>query len=1003
MGNLPCNLKLERLDDGQGLATTLSDHSAKWHKNCRYMYNQTKLKHLQNRKREDSSASTSSESLGTMTSEAAQEYFSKMKRHQIKLTYRSEDDDTSIMLAFSGNMIKQRKEWLSNGMMERKRRRELGLPEIYLYGKDCKSISCSDFVNKELILFSNANNIRTIPSLVDGMILGQRKVMFTCFERNDAKEIKVADLGGSIVEHSSYYYEHESLMRTIKNLAQNFVGSNNINLLQPIGQFGSRLFGGKDSASPRYISTLLSPLAQHIFNASDSPLLNNQYDGNRRIEPEYYVPIIPMVLVNGAEGVGTGWATSIPNYDPREIIRNLKRLLAGDEPIPMNPWYKNFEGTIESKGKQNYSCSGEVSVITANKIEITELPVKIWTQSYKEKVMEPMLHGVQSNKDKEKKKGTKAVKAPSSSITDYKEHHTDKTVKFVVTMPQDTLSKFKEQGMHRAFKLQTSISTRSMVLFDADGCIKKYKTVEKILKEFFTVRLEFYHKRKAYLDGMLSAEASKLDNQVRFILEKISGKVAVGNEENKESIRILEELGYDSDPVNVWKKAFFKEQHVRQDRVTPRVTLTGLPLVLGVEGHREKNQLLVIFTFIHMQLEKEKSAESGDEEEKTEGPDYDYLLNLSRRPLTEQKNDELIKKRDLKVAERDLMRGKTAANLWNEDLDLLCVELDAKEEKEKEENKGKKEDKSQKKLDDVFKAMEQGEGQSLANRLGDTPDKIEKKKKSPVKKIKPTMDTSDESGDNFIIEEIRVQPKAERPKRAKAAKTLKRDSSGDEWGSDQSEPEAEPIVPSTDFSDQSDEEKVDEGALVTKQELNSVLASIERIINSRPLTKPSDDQMDQNPITPLGLLGQHFNPEYKGIEMNSNEMTKRYRYIIRVTKMVQRRWQRDYLSTFNIRAQSSLFIKSLFKNGDLVYLDNRGPRQTWPLGRISQLIPGPNGIVRLLKVLCKSNELIRSIQRVLPLELDFELTPKTSDPSASISSQGDIKVITRSGSPSETT
>ncbi|KAG1697692.1 DNA topoisomerase 2-alpha [Nymphon striatum] len=857
--------------------------------------------------------------LGTSTSKEAQEYFSEINRHRIKFTYRSEDDDTSIRLAFSKKMIEQRKEWLGNSMMERKRRRELGLPEIYLYGKDCKSISYSDFVNKELILFSNADNIRSIPSLVDGMKPGQRKVMFTCFKRNDKKEIKVAQLAGSVAEHSSYHHGETSLMSTIINLAQNFVGSNNINLLQPIGQFGSRLTGGKDSASPRYISTLLSPLAQHIFNASDSPLLNNQYEDNQRIEPEYYVPILPMVLVNGADGIGTGWSTKIPNYDPREIIRNLKRLLAGDEPIPMNPWYKNFKGTIESIDNQRYICNGEVSVITANKIEITELPVKTWTQSYKEAVMEPMLHGVQPNKDKEKEKGTKAVKVPSI-ISDYKELHTDKTVKFVVTMPQDTLSKFEEDGMHRAFKLQTSMSTSSMVLFDADGCLKKYETVDEILQEFFTVRLEFYHKRKAYLDGMLSAEASKLDNQARFILEKISGKVVVENKKKKEIIRILEERGYDSDPVNVWKKAAFKEQDVRQARVTLRVTLTGLPLVLRLEGKgkkvqngagenqspeyylrlgkaisvlnhvgysltnrranhyelgvmitilREKNQLLVIFTFIHMQLEKEKSAESGDEEEKTEGPDYDYLLNLSMWSLTEEKKDELIKKRDLKVAERDLMRGKTAADLWTENLDLFCVELDAIEQKEREElnyfknlpkptqgkgnarkkalhadvlpsplgqrivpridpelrrkaekaaeskeNKGKKkkEDKTQKKLDDVFKAMEQGEGQSqsLASRLGDTPDKIEKRKKSPVKKMKLTMDTSDESDDNFIIEEIQVQPKAERPKRAKAAKTLKIDSSGDEWGSDQSEPEAEPNVPSKDFSDQSDEEKVDD-------------------------------------------------------------------------------------------------------------------------------------------------------------------------------------------------
>ena len=126
-----------------------------------------------------------------------------------------------------------------------------------------------------------------------------------------------------------------SLMGTIINLAQNYVGSNNINLLQPIGQFGTRIHGGKDSASPRYIFTMLSPLARLIYPEADDPLLNYLLDDNQRIEPEWYCPIIPMVLVNGADGIGTGYMTKIPNYDPREIAENIKRMIAGEEPEMM--------------------------------------------------------------------------------------------------------------------------------------------------------------------------------------------------------------------------------------------------------------------------------------------------------------------------------------------------------------------------------------------------------------------------------------------------------------------------------------------------------------------------------------------------------------------------------------------------------------------------------------------------------------------------------------------
>merc|ERR1719228_1175146 len=253
--------------------------------------------------------------LGTSTSKEAKEYFADMVRHKIKFNYSGQTDDQSITLAFSKKAVDQRKEWLTDWMEEGKRRKELNLPEVYLYEKDTRVVNYTDFINKELVLFSNMDNERSIPSLVDGFKPGQRKVMFTCFKRNiEKKEIKVAQLAGSVGELSAYHHGEMSLMGTIINLAQNFVGSNNINLLQPIGQFGTRLTGGKDSASPRYIFTQLSPLARHIFNSNDDPLLNYLKDDNLQIEPEWYIPILPMVLVNGADGIGTGWMTKIPNY-----------------------------------------------------------------------------------------------------------------------------------------------------------------------------------------------------------------------------------------------------------------------------------------------------------------------------------------------------------------------------------------------------------------------------------------------------------------------------------------------------------------------------------------------------------------------------------------------------------------------------------------------------------------------------------------------------------------
>ena len=164
-----------------------------------------------------------------------------------------------------------------------------------------------------------------------------------------------------------------------------------------------------------------------IFNANDEPLLNFLNEDNQRIEPYWYLPIIPMVLVNGAEGIGTGWSSKVPNYDPREIInvsefdltrfkklylqiqiffQNLKRMINGLEPQSMQPWFKNFKGSIEQLEAQKYVINGEISELSETKLEITELPIRTWTQTYKENTIEPYLNG--------------SEKVPAQ-ITDYKE------------------------------------------------------------------------------------------------------------------------------------------------------------------------------------------------------------------------------------------------------------------------------------------------------------------------------------------------------------------------------------------------------------------------------------------------------------------------------------------------------------------------------------------------------------------------------------------------------
>merc|ERR1719169_351035 len=161
-------------------------------------------------------------------------------------------------------------------------------------------VSYQDFVNLELVQFSKYSVMRSVPSVMDGFKPTQRKVLFCCFKRNLRSDVKVAQMVGYIGEHSAYHHGEMSLSGTIITMAQDFVGSNNLNLLVPSGQFGTRLQGGSDHASARYIYTRLAPMTRLIFSPLDDAVLNYLEEDGQRIEPEWFAPIIPMILVNGA-------------------------------------------------------------------------------------------------------------------------------------------------------------------------------------------------------------------------------------------------------------------------------------------------------------------------------------------------------------------------------------------------------------------------------------------------------------------------------------------------------------------------------------------------------------------------------------------------------------------------------------------------------------------------------------------------------------------------------
>ncbi|EIW70432.1 hypothetical protein TREMEDRAFT_43154 [Tremella mesenterica DSM 1558] len=533
--------------------------------------------------------------LGTSTSADAKKYFSALERHRLAFETMKNEDRALIDMAFNKKKADDRKEWLRQFK-----------PGTFL-DHDVHTVPISDFVNKELILFSMADNIRSIPSVADGLKPGQRKVLFGCFKRNLTKEIKVAQLAGYVSEKTAYHHGEQSLTSTIVGLAQNFVGSNNINLLAPNGQFGTRIAGGKDAASARYIYTEIPRMTRAIFHSADDGLLDYMLEDGMGIEPDYYLPVVPLVLINGADGIGTGWSTSIPNYNPVDIVNNLRKMMRGEEPERMNPWFRGFRGSIERVEQDKYKVSGIIEKVNNNTLEITELPIRKWTQDFKE-MLEEMTTGTD--------------KVPST-VKDYEEHHTDTTVHFRLHLADNHMRAAEEEGFEKRFKMSTTISTSNMVCFDMNGKIKKYSSAEEILSDFFHKRLEFYALRKQHLADELNRQFEKLSNQARFVQMIISKELSVSNKKKAVLVAELRTLNF---------KPFPKGKKKDEGEVEPNLEEED-------EGQASDYDYLLgmaIWSLTAEKVEKLLAERDGKEQELIE------LLKLSAQNLWDRDLDKFL-------------------------------------------------------------------------------------------------------------------------------------------------------------------------------------------------------------------------------------------------------------------------------------------------------------------------------------------------------------------------
>ena len=414
--------------------------------------------------------------LGTSSAAEAKHYFSNLDRHVSIYAASDAADAEAIDMAFSKDRAADRREWLASTNFS-----SFDSPD------DDANTGIESFVNSELILFAYADNQRSIPSAIDGLKPSQRKVLFACFKRNLVKEIKVAQLSGYVAEHTAYHHGEASLQSTIIGMAQDFVGANNLPLLATSGQFGTRHHGGKDAASSRYIYTHLSPCARWLYPEADDDQLQRCIDDGMMVEPRFFVPVIPMLLVNGSQGIGTGWSTTIPKYNPLDVIGVIEQMLDGKSPRKnLVPWIRGFDGGMTKLSKGRYQSTGVVGkVSTTSKSKtalcVSELPVGKWTSDYK-----TTLNGL----------------IEKEIVRDYTEHHTGAGVQFNLKVPEP-VAQLPKAKMLRTFKLTSIVAESNMHAFDADGSIKKYGTALEIAKDFFPVRLALYVKQGYSLDGRL--------------------------------------------------------------------------------------------------------------------------------------------------------------------------------------------------------------------------------------------------------------------------------------------------------------------------------------------------------------------------------------------------------------------------------------------------------------------------------------------------------------------
>lgn len=523
----------------------------------------------------------------------------------LKMIEFKNDEDASANMnkVFHKKFSDARKEWLQ----------EYNPENIALVWNGDKEetvqLTTSDFLNTEMIKFSIDDCGRSIPHLMDGLKEGHRKVLFACFLKKlnyTGKSLKSAQLAGYVAEKTFYHHGEQNLYETITKMANAYPGSNNIPLLYRDGQFGTRVSGGHDSANARYTCTKLDMLTRLLFREEDDILLDRVVEDGNMAEPKFYVPILPVILINGCTAaIGTGWSSSLPSYNPLDLIESVKEWLDNDGEVLMEdegvitsllpeltPWYREHTGLIEKVDETKFISYGNITTEKRTKI-VDELPIGYWTDNFK-----VFLDGLLEEK----------------IIKKVKNYSTPKKVKFVITETSNGI-----KCNMKNLKLHKYLYTSNMVMFDENKRIKKFDSVYRIIDSFCKVRLLYYKKRKKHQLNNLKNVVKYMGNKRRFLEEVLNGDF----------------------------KLFDDSGSRRKSRKTD-----DLFKDLEDRGY-DKNT---------------KDCDNNDSKDKGE-KGYDYLLRLQFRSITEENIKKLDNDIDTKTKLKDKLEKTSVKKLWVNDLD----------------------------------------------------------------------------------------------------------------------------------------------------------------------------------------------------------------------------------------------------------------------------------------------------------------------------------------------